>query len=202
MKKSLFLAAVLTTGLSACSSKSVSPDQAATTNKFNLPEWVVKPTVDNGLTATGCVRAVGDIGADMERADLQATAQLAAMTRQQLQSLRENYSRVSNTGSNALTPTGQYESVVRSVVDQRMVGVHRVQWDYIDHPSGNTQSCSQMAVGNEAVNAILEKSSQAAGYEAAAFTQDEYREQFMSQKAFQRLNEQLIQKTFNAANPN
>lgn len=29
MKKLLFLAAVLTTGLSACSGKSVSPDQAA-----------------------------------------------------------------------------------------------------------------------------------------------------------------------------
>ena len=202
MKKTLFVVAAIAVGVAGCSSKGVSNDPATATNTLNLSQWVVAPAVESGLTATACVRSVGDLGSDMERADLQATAQLAAMTRQQLQSLRENYARVSNTGSNTLTPSGQYESVIRSVVDQRMVGVHRVKWDYVEHPSGGTQSCSQMAVGNEAVNAILAKSSEAAGYEAAAFTQEEYREQFMSQKAFQRLNEQLIQKVFDNTEAN
>ncbi|WP_114417887.1 hypothetical protein [Marinospirillum perlucidum] len=183
MKKNIFAASALaaTVALAGCAS---SPEN----NEPSLPSWIFMPEVQDGLAATSCVPASGRINSDSSRADLAARQQLATTMGAQIQSLTENYQRTIDTQEDGLATGGNFEEVTRQIVDQEMVGSRRVKAEYVTI-EGQRQFCSMVAVGQESVTQMLQSVADAAGAEPDAFTTSQMREQFMSQRALNRLNE-------------
>lgn len=186
MKKNIFAASALavSVALVGCASGPSQPDESS------LPGWVTAPEVQDGLAATGCVPSSGRISSDSSRADLAARQQLAATMGLQIQSLTENYQRTIDTSEDGLATGGNFEEVTRQIVDQEMRGSRRVRAEYVTI-EGRRDFCSMVAVGQESITAILESVALAAGAEPDAFTGSQMREQFMSQRAFNRLDEAL-----------
>ncbi|MCG5529334.1 hypothetical protein LRD18_00410 [Halorhodospira halochloris] len=156
----------------------------------DLPDWVTQPHAEDGLAATACVATAGSFSRDQSRADLQARQQLAAQMGTQIESMAEQYERTIET-DDEISTGAHFEEVTRGVVEQELQGSNRIKGDYVTMPGGDQEFCSMMAVGQSSVNAILEEVASAAGADEDAFTQDEMREQFMSQEALNRMDEQL-----------
>lgn len=165
------------------------PD-ADETDGSSLPDWVTQPHAEDGLAATACVATADSFGLDQSRADLQARQQLASQMGIQIQSMAEQYERTIEAEGN-ITTGAHFEEVTRGLVDQELRGSNRIKGDYVVMPNGNREFCSMMAIGQSSVNSILEQVADAAGADRGAFTKAEMREQFMSQKAFNRMDRQL-----------
>lgn len=156
----------------------------------SLPDWVTQPHAEDGLAATACVATAGSFSRDQSRADLQARQQLASQMGIQIQSLSEQYQRTIET-DDGISTGANFEEVTRGIVEQELRGSNRIKGNYVTMPGGKKEFCSMMAVGQASVNEILKQVAGAAGADEDAFTQGEMREQFMSQKALNRLDEQL-----------
>ena len=193
MKKSFVYFGVLAGAfaLAGCSFQSNQGKPPLSQQSSTLPEWIAKPSYQ-GLSAIGCVPSTGNLGMDIERSELQATAQLGSMIGQQLQSMRESYQRALSAAHSDISMGANFESVTRSIVNERMVGVYRTHSDQVAWGDGSTQFCSQVAIGDSHINELLAQVASLSGNESGAFTQDQYRELYMSQQAFNRLNQQLV----------
>ncbi|WP_416884819.1 hypothetical protein [Marinospirillum sp.] len=156
----------------------------------NLPSWIMAPEAQDGLAATGCVTASGNMNVDGSRADLAARQQLATTMGAQIQSLTENYQRAIETPEDGLAIGGNFEEVTRQIVDERLVGSRRAQAGYYTI-NGQNQFCSMVVVGQQSVTDMLAAVAQAAGAEPEVFTSSQMREQFMSQQALNRMDQQL-----------
>jgi|AntRauTorcE11897_2_1112592.scaffolds.fasta_scaffold03743_4 hypothetical protein len=187
MKKNIFAASAIAVSIALVGCAGA-PEQQAQPQEPSIPSWVITPEVQDGLAATGCVPASGRINSDSSRADLTARQQLATTMGAQIQSLTENYQRTIDTEEDGLSTGGNFEEVTRQIVDQEMVGSRRVRAEYVTI-EGQRQFCSMVAIGQQSVTQMLQSVAEAAGAEEEAFTTAEMREQFMSQKALNRLNE-------------
>ncbi len=177
--------------MAGCSGKTQEqPAPAAPPLTSSLPAWIVTPQADDALAATGCVPASGRINSDSSRADLAARQQLAATLGAQIQSLTESYQRTVDTSEDGLSLGGNFEEVIRQVVDERLVGSRRVHADYVTI-EGQRQFCSMVAVGESDVTQMLERVAEAAGVQGEVLSRAQMREQYMSQDAFNRLDRQL-----------
>ena len=164
MKKSFVYLGVLAgaLALAGCSSQSSQSESPLVQQGSALPEWIAKPSYQ-GLSAIGCVPSTGNLGMDIERSELQATAQLGSMIGQQLQSMRESYQRALSAADSDLSMGANFESVARSIVNERMVGVYRTHSDQVDWGNGSTQFCSQVAIGDSHINELLAQVASASG---------------------------------------
>ncbi len=172
--------------LGGCSSAPSEPETTAS----GLPNWIVTPSVDDGLAATGCVTASDTFRLDSNRADNAAREQLAATLGAQVESYVEDYQRAIETEEEGLTTGAVFEQITRTVVDEKLVGSRRVMADYVEM-NGERRFCSLVAVGQEDVTEMLRAVAEAAEIEPDAFSNAEMREQFMSQEALNRLDQQV-----------
>ncbi|MFK7159951.1 hypothetical protein V6U78_02725 [Marinospirillum sp. MEB164] len=156
----------------------------------NLPSWIMAPEAQDGLAATGCVTASGNMNIDGSRADLAARQQLATTVGARLQSLTEGYQRANQTQEDGLTTGENFEQVARQLVDERLVGTRRAQAGYYT-VNGQNQFCSMVVMGQQSVTDLLAAAAQAVGAEPEVFTSSQMREQFMHGRATDRMNEQL-----------
>ncbi|MBE0471741.1 MAG: hypothetical protein IBX55_19800 [Methyloprofundus sp.] len=188
MKRNFFAVSAIAASLAltGCAGTSTAPQAQEST----LPSWILSPEVQDGLAATSCVPASNRINSDTSRADLAARQQLATTMGAQIQSLTENYQRTIDTDEDGLSSGGNFEEVTRQIVDQKMVGSRRVRADYVTIED-RRQFCSMIAIGQASVTEMLASVAKAAGAEEDVFTSSQMREQFMSQKALNRLNEAL-----------
>ena len=186
MKRNFFAASAITVSLvlAGCAGTSKEPQAQETA----LPSWIFTPEVQDGLAATSCVPASNRINSDSSRADLAARQQLATTMGHQIQSLTEDYQRTIDTDEDGLNIGGNFEEVTRQIVDQKMVGSRRVRADYVTIED-RRQFCSMIAIGQASITEMLASVAAAAGAEEEVFTSSQMREQFMSQKALNRLNE-------------
>lgn len=184
---SVSLVGLLILLVSGCGS---TPEEKSKQETASLPDWVTQPYAEDGLAATACVATAGSFSRDQSRADLQARQQLAAQMGTQIQSMAEQYQRTIET-DDEISTGAHFEQTTRGVVEQQLRGSNRIKGDYVTMPNGKREFCSMMAVGQASVNAILKEVANAAGADEEAFSTAEMREQFMSQKAFNRMDKQL-----------
>ncbi|MFY0666362.1 MAG: hypothetical protein JXQ97_17210 [Natronospirillum sp.] len=180
---------VAATVLVGCSSKQ--PDTEATT-RSGAPMWVFNPSVDGGLAATGCTPASGNVSLDSNRADLLARQQLASSLGTQVQAMAEDFQRRVETTEDGVATGGNFEQIVREIVDERLVGSRRVTADYVDL-ADRQHFCSMVAVTESSIDSILAASAAASNVEPDVFTASQMREMYMSQNAINRLNDALGQ---------
>lgn len=170
--------------LAGCSSTPSEPEDSG------IPSWVLTPQFDDGLAATGCTPAVGNLSVESSRADLLARQQLAAALGTQIQSLAEDYQRQIDTEEDGMALGGNFEQITRQIVDERLVGSQRITADYV---SLNNQDnfCSMMGISNSTLEEILALSAQAAEVPDEVFTSSQLRERHLSQEALNRLDRAL-----------
>ncbi len=152
------------------------------------PSWVLSPQVDNGLAATGCTPAVGNLSLERTRANALARQELASSISVQVQSLTEDYQRQITTEQDGISTGGNFEVVSRQIVDQELIGSQAVTADYVTL-DGQRNFCSMVTVNEETVDNILQLTAQAADINPEDFTTSQLREQYMSQEALNRLDE-------------
>lgn len=196
VNKSILMAAIAAALLAGCAGKDSENNLQGKAldnapNASSLPSWVLQPIHPNALTTTACVVATGDLGLDVERADLQATAELGSMIGIQIQSLQESYNRATNTGDQIATG-GNFESVVRGVVNEKLIAAHRVQGDYIT-VNNKQHFCSQVALGDKAVNDLVDRVASISQAELKGVSRAVSREQYLSQEALNRLDNNIRQ---------
>lgn len=181
---------VAATVLVGCSSRSVDTEEPTT--RSGVPMWVFNPSVDGGLAATGCTPASANVSLDGNRADLLARQQLASSLGTQVQAMAEDFQRRVETTEDGVATGGNFEQIVREIVDERLVGSRRVTADYVDL-AGRQHFCSMMAVTESSIDSILAASAAASNVEPDVFTSTQMREMYMSQNAINRLNDALGQ---------
>jgi len=65
--------------------------QKTTVGIGEVPEWVARPQVDQGMAATGCVPDSGDFFSDREKADARAKQRLVQQLRDRVKAMDEAY---------------------------------------------------------------------------------------------------------------
>lgn len=178
LTSSLLAAAIVTVG---CSSTPSEPQGSG------IPSWTLTPQMEDGLAATGCTPATGNLSVESSRADLLARQQLAASLGTQIQSLTEDYQRQIATEEDGISTGGNFEQITRQIIDERLVGSQRVTADYVVL-NGENNFCSMVGVGSSTLDEILALSAQAADVPDEVFTSSQMRERYMSQEALNRLD--------------
>lgn len=126
--KMVFLTAVSVALVSGCATN---PTGKAGDTAASLPDWVMNPTVENGIAVTDCVRDSGNFSLDRAQATANARAGLAKEIEVRVQAMDETYMRSTSTGEQA-TAGSTFESVSRQVANQHIVGSRPVKVDYVN----------------------------------------------------------------------
>jgi hypothetical protein len=105
------------------------PKTNASDMGMNIPQWVLNPTVNNGLAASSCVTASNSFSMDKSQASTQARAELASQIETRVSSLQEEYStKISSMGN---TNTESKISITTAqLTDQYLRGSKVVKVDY------------------------------------------------------------------------
>ena len=188
MNKSITLSVAVAAGVLVAGCSSTPSEEPETAS--GVPTWVLTPSVDGGLAATGCTPASGNLSVESSRADMLARQQLASSLGVQVQALREDYQRQTQTEEDGIATGVNFEVAAREIVDERLVGSQRVRADYV-MLNDEQNFCSMVSVSQQTVGEILEMSAAVAEADTEVFTSSQLREQYMSQEALNRLNDAL-----------
>ncbi|MEJ6474609.1 hypothetical protein [Pseudoalteromonas piscicida] len=142
--KQLLLSVAVIGILSACSS---SKDDAASSPRVNIPEWVLNPTIEDGIAAADCVRYSGNISIDQKMAVANARLALAQQIETRIEGLDKTFA--NRTDANQDTTVGAtFSSVSKQLTKQTLNGSRIVKADVIDI-SGKDYFCALTTLSPE-----------------------------------------------------
>lgn len=182
MKKLVLATTIATAVLAGCASQpEVAPEKPAS----SLPDWVMNPTIENGLADTVCVNDSGIMNVDKDQAVALARASIAKQIEVKAQAMDETYQRkVQASGENN---TGQtFESVSKQVADQSLVGSRPKKVQYIDN-NGARQLCVMVTIEEGATSNIFKGLVSAADRQLSAQDEKVLYEEFKAHQAQDRL---------------
>ncbi|KGJ99066.1 LPP20 family lipoprotein [Thalassotalea sp. ND16A] len=184
--KTMLFATVAASLLSACSSTEKVKANELTSN---LPEWVLNPTIDNGLAASECVRSSGNMSVDSKLVAANARLALSQQIETRISGLDKTY--LNRIDSNEETTTGSnFSSVSKQLTKQKLNGSRVVKSDIVKI-SGVEHFCSLITLTPNATKelfaAILETSKRSVNPTDEKFLYQE----FKAQRAEQSLENEL-----------
>ncbi|WP_413113737.1 hypothetical protein [Thaumasiovibrio sp. DFM-14] len=190
MKRNIIFTLAAATLLTACASTA---ESVAEHKAYDLPSWVLSPSVTDGLAASSCVNATNNFNIDKRHAEAGARNSLAQSINVKASVMDRTYSRMNNSAEG--TQTGEtFESVAKSVSDVRMVGAQIVNVD-TGLINGQTQICAMAAIPEELVKGIFSDIVTASGEVIDPTNEAAMYEEFRTQKALDSLEEELLRLT-------
>ncbi|WP_440055850.1 hypothetical protein ACSLBF_06795 [Pseudoalteromonas sp. T1lg65] len=127
MKQVVFSAAIVSI-LSACSS---TQDDAASSPRVNIPEWVLNPTIEDGIAAADCVSYSGNISIDQKMAVANARLALAQQIETRIEGLDKTFSNRTD-ANDETTVGGTFSSVSKQLTKQSLSGSRVLKADVVD----------------------------------------------------------------------
>jgi hypothetical protein len=106
--------------------KCVSAQEENIVNQTQIPEWVLNPMVENGLSATGCQNLGGNILHTKRIAQNQALVQLASQIEMKVSTMDKEYQMVSDKSvksTDEQKATAKFTSVSKQLLDQTLSNV-------------------------------------------------------------------------------
>ncbi|MBD77972.1 MAG: hypothetical protein CL840_03375 [Crocinitomicaceae bacterium] len=168
--------------LTACNS-------TAPVQQSNLPEWVMMPKVENGITATECVASSNSFGIDRNMATANARVAIARQIQLKVSALDKTYR--DRVDADADKKTGAtFSSVSRQLTDMSLTGSQMVRSDIITI-EGTPHMCVQVTLNPNKTDALLDKIIAESGRKVSANEDAVLREEFKAYKAQEELDRAL-----------
>lgn len=180
--KMVCLTAVSVALVSGCATH---PTGKAGDTAASLPDWVMNPTVENGIAVTDCVRDSGNFSLDRAQATANARAGLAKEIEVRVQAMDETYMRNTSTGEQA-TAGSTFESVSRQVANQHIVGSRPVKVDYVNI-NDRRNLCVMVALTPAATKDLFDAIIKQSQRSLSPTSEEVLYEEFRAAKAQQRL---------------
>ena len=123
----IILTALIATAISACSSteKVEEPSPSA-----NIPSWVLNPIVEDGISATDCVKFSGNMSVDKKMATANSRLSLAQQIGIRVEGLDKTY--LNRVDANDDTTVGSnFSSVSKQLTQQKLNGSRVVKSDIV-----------------------------------------------------------------------
>lgn len=168
--------------MAACGGKK--PD-----NKLGVPEWVLNPTVENGIAATDCVGWTGNMSIDRKQAIANARAAIAQQIQVKVQAMDKTYQR--KTTADGETTTGStFESVSKQVTEQSLNGAMPRKVDVVKI-EGKKNLCAMVAFSPEDTRELFKEIVKASGENLDPQSERSLYEEFKAEKAQGEMQEAL-----------
>ena len=129
----------------------LSPALLHQVNADAIPQWILNPTTDNGITATGCTLWHGSMNLDKQIATARARKELAQQVKVKVQAVDKFYSK--QTGEK--TQNG-FESVFQQVTDEVLRGTKPERIEVLSF-DGKKQLCAQVTLRQPQLKATFQQ---------------------------------------------
>lgn len=176
----------ITAALAACGTTPETPNEL----NANIPDWVLSPSVEDGIAAAACVSASGSMTTDKAQATALSRVDLAQQIGTRVQSLDKTYQeRIDVDGQAQVGST--FTSVSKQLTEQSLTGSRVIKTSYANF-DGKNQLCVLTALGSSSTKELFEnilKDSQ------RAVTPDQERvlyQEFKAYKAQDELDAELM----------
>ncbi|KZN30819.1 LPP20 family lipoprotein [Pseudoalteromonas luteoviolacea] len=151
MKLKSLLTTVLVTGiLAGCSS---TKEQSASQSKVNIPDWVLNPTIENGIAAADCVKFSGNISIDQKSSVANARLALAQQIETRIEGLDKTFA--NRTDANDETTVGStFSSVSKQLTKQTLRGSRVNKADVVEI-AGKDYYCSLVVLSPQLTQSLF-----------------------------------------------
>lgn len=186
LKIKSLLAASVVLALSACSSSDKGYESAIADD---IPQWVLNPSIENGLAASDCIKFSGNLSVDRKAAIANARLALAQQIDVQVQGLEKTYARRTDTNEETITGSN-FSSVSKQITNQKLSGAVIKNVDVVkifdkDH------MCALVTLAPAETQALFDEIMGASGREISAQDKGFLYEEFKAFKAEQDLDKAL-----------
>lgn len=176
---------LLTSVLAACSS-SPTVNSGGTDD---IPDWVLNPSVDNGIAAATCVVWSGNLAIDKAQATSLSRTALAQQIETQVRALDKTY--LDKVEVSSGTQAGStFTQASKQLADQTLVGsrVSRTEFAEFD---GKKHLCVMTALGEPETKGLYEELLSQSGRRVTASEKEVLYQEFKAQKAMEELDAEL-----------
>ncbi|MGR0278166.1 hypothetical protein ACUM5Y_03845 [Marinomonas dokdonensis] len=167
--------------LFACSSNDVQE-----TSIGDIPEWVMSPSIENGIAVSDCTIYSGNLSIDRKQAIANARVLLAAEIESKVESLDETYTD-KNQIDNESTSGTSFSSVSRQYVNQTLNGSRTLKTDIIDI-DGQNNLCVMVGIEEGRTKELFDAIVKASDRKLSADDEAVLYQQFKAQQARERLD--------------
>ncbi|ESP90351.1 MULTISPECIES: LPP20 family lipoprotein [Pseudoalteromonas] len=151
MKLKSLLTTVLVTGiLAGCSS---TQDKSASQSKVNIPDWVLNPTIENGIAAADCVKFSGNISIDQKHSVANARLALAQQIETRIEGLDKTFA--NRTDANDDTTVGSTFSSVSKQLTKQTLNGSRVNKADVVEIGGKDYYCSLVVLSPQLTHSLF-----------------------------------------------
>lgn len=178
------IAVSLTAALAACSS-------TPTTESLNenIPDWVLNPSIEDGIAHSECVPSSGNMSIDKAQAVALARVGLAQQISTKVKALDKTYQeRVDVQGESVVGST--FSSVSKQLTNQMLVGAQPVKTSYANF-NGQNQLCVMTALTPEKTKDLFTKLVSASEVTLSPQDASVLYQEFKAYKAQQELDQEL-----------
>lgn len=147
-KTALSLAVIST--LAACSS---SPSNEALNE--NIPDWVLNPSIENGIAHSECVPSSNNMSIDKAQAIALARVGLAQQISTKVKALDKTFQERVDVGDETVTGS-TFSSVSKQLTNQMLVGAQPVKTSYANF-NGKNQLCVMTALTPQKTKDLFDK---------------------------------------------
>ncbi|GHB79159.1 hypothetical protein GCM10008107_30830 [Psychrosphaera saromensis] len=139
----------ITAALAACGTTPETPDEL----NANIPDWVLSPSVEDGIAAAACVSASGSMTTDKAQATALSRVDLAQQIGTRVQSLDKTYQeRIDVDGQAQVGST--FTSVSKQLTEQSLTGSRVIKTSYANF-DGKNQLCVLTALGSSSTKELF-----------------------------------------------
>ncbi|GAB2990092.1 hypothetical protein [Psychrosphaera aestuarii] len=182
IKLSVTLAVVAV--MSACSTKPT-PEVL----NENIPDWVLNPSIENGIAHAECVSSSGNMSIDKAQAIALARVGLAQQISTRVKALDKTFQeRVDVEGQSVVGAT--FSSVSKQVTNQALVGATPIKTSYANF-NGKNQLCVLTGLSPEKTDALFKGLIEASDRKLSMSQESVLYQEFKAYKAQQELDREL-----------
>lgn len=185
MKHAILPLVILSTFVVGCSSNKNTVPEVAKNTTSNVPSWVYKPVIEDGLASVSCVNSVGKRSMDQRRAVAAGRAELANQLKTQAANLHESFERMSEANGKVVTGAVS-EDVISTFADETLVGSRAIEFAYIEE-SGQKEFCTLVTLSANLHDELFNKVKKATGATVSAEDEAILYEEFRAQRALDKL---------------
>lgn len=139
----------ITAALAACGTTPETPNEL----NANIPDWVLSPSVEDGIAAAACVSASGSMTTDKAQATALSRVDLAQQIGTRVQSLDKTYQeRIDVDGQAQVGST--FTSVSKQLTEQSLTGSRVIKTSYANF-DGKNQLCVLTALGSSSTKELF-----------------------------------------------
>lgn len=183
LRKRTLSIALAITYLAGCSSS----EQIQDTSVGQIPQWILSPTIENGIAVSDCVLFSGNMSIDRKQAIANARVLMAGEIESKVEGLDETYQdKIQVNGES--TSGSSFSSVSKQVTEKTLVGSRTKRTDIVNI-AGKDNLCVLMGIEEGETRELFERLVKSSNRNLSPSQEDVLYQQFKAKQARERLKE-------------